>query len=112
MSKTQEEACRHTHQCRGCKLWYCSNDEVLYCSYHDCREATLCYRCVGVNYPWETICKSCWRDLRKKKILVRNEIPCHHCRKYRRTYHDKEIEDGTTIRTCKGCYKYKGIRID
>ena len=116
MSKTQEEACGHAHQCHGCKLWYCSNDQVLHCIICIHEPDALCYRCLGVDaYTFRTICKGCWIDRRRGKLdkweqeRYNQHLPCYLCGKYRRTYYDKRGEDGTTIRTCRGCHKYKII---
>lgn len=95
MSKTAEEACRHAHKCRGCKLWYCSDDEIVHCEECVWEEDALCYRCLGFNYPWKTICK-----------YHKSYAPlCTSCGGRKRHYREKEenkIE-------CLSCYKRKHL---
>jgi hypothetical protein len=49
MAKNEEDSCRHGYQCIGCKLWYCSDDEMFECiNYCD---NNLCYNCGGISNP-------------------------------------------------------------
>ena len=109
MSKTEEEACRHSQQCSRCKLWYCSDDQIMHCLLCIHQEDALCYKCLGVGYPWQTICQEHWDDILDgddydKERYVHRE--CNFCQQYFPTFRDI-TKDEVSMRICLKCDQNK-----
>lgn len=62
MSKNIEDCCRHSFKCRGCKLYYCADDEIHNC--YNCYEHIgLCGSCSGILVGgWNYLCKDCYKS--------------------------------------------------
>jgi len=93
MAKTIDESCSHADICRGCKLWYCADDELHHCKEcHDC--LNICEKCSGAFYgQFEYLCKQCYRHDKK-----RNGI-CVRCNKSKRI-----MANMGESKCCKRCY--------
>ena len=107
MSKLEEDVCCHGGQCKGCKLWYCLDDEIYHC--YNCYDSLeLCGKCTGLGDPggWNWLCKSCYReDYISDKCTV--------CSRYRRITknpcpYSHSIEEPAV---CKSCYIKKEVKL-
>lgn len=95
--------CEHAGKCKGCKKWYCLNDEMYHC--YKCYECLdFCYKCSGVGDPglWKWLCKSCYYE-------GETTTKCLECNRYRRiTRHEKpfnhSIEEDSI---CLSCFRRK-----
>lgn len=89
--KNLSDACRHAAQCRGCKYYYCADDEMICCT--NCVGNWICYMCSGIsNLSWISICKSCYGypDVKKQT--------CPTCARPRRTFL-------TNTKICLSCWR-------
>ncbi|SNW62399.1 Hypothetical protein ORPV_495 [Orpheovirus IHUMI-LCC2] len=100
MSKLYENSCGHASQCKGCKLWYCANDEIHHC--YNCRDnLDLCGKCTGLEVDvWMYLCRLCYKD-------DEGTMKCIKCNRYRRITKDpkpfvhSEIQDPI----CLSCHR-------
>jgi hypothetical protein len=103
MSKSSDDACRHACQCNGCKLWYCANDQIHYCT--ECSESLMCYSCLNA-WPsnWNIICKQCWIvEYKRGELVSKSCIKCKKCDRHRRISSKK-------YDICFSCYKQRRLR--
>lgn len=103
MSKTPEDCCRHASQCKGCKLYYCANDQMYSCC--ECFDnLEFCAKCSRLGDPglWLYLCKLCYRD-KVRKIRTKR---CSICQRYRRiTLHPKPFKHSIKKKPiCKSCW--------
>lgn len=105
MSKTLEGCCSHATFCKGCKLYYCADDEIYSCC--ECYDNLgFCAKCSRLGDPgqWLYLCKLCYKDkVRTKKCAI--------CLRYRRiTRHPKPFLHSIKQKSiCKSCWLKKKI---
>ena len=104
MSKTSEECCRHACQCKGCRLYYCADDEIHHCP--GCFKSLICYRCCGLEVGvWNYFCKSCYKNGPLYKIAQGIDT-CTVCNRKRRvTRHPHPFTHSSPEQPiCRSCW--------
>ncbi len=110
----QKDACRHSELCKGCKSWFCQDDELFSCV--SCLTSQkICNSCYGIGDPtdWINICKSCWYEHGRPyvKFSLKYFRHCRQCDKPSRTYRPLKIPSQEAINrpfadniVCRSCW--------